>query len=143
MAVVPEVRSIATNGHEVRWLENDLPAVGSTYRLRPRESYGDAYSHWTRAWREKDFSILRDWLPHCSKYHDEASKRRTRDQPVSRGFRVIDCNEDPPVVKKQPRGITYVALSYVWGKWSDNEKLWLRTVQDVVVVTKELGLQYL
>ena len=62
MAVVPDA-SISPHGHEEHWLEKDIPAVGSIYRLRPGDS--DDVNTILHAWEldEKvDFSVIREWL---------------------------------------------------------------------------------
>lgn len=142
MAVVPDVASIPPHGHEEHWLEKDIPAVGSIYRLRPGDSEDVNTILHARELDEKvDFSVIREWLSFCDKYHDGLCKRGMLHTSISRGFRVINCDKDPPVVEDQPWGITYAALSYVWGKGPIEQ--WPKTVLDAVAVTKEMGLQYL
>jgi hypothetical protein len=142
MAVVPDVPSIPPHGHEEHWLEEDIPDVGSIYCLRPGDSGDVDAMLYARELDEKvDFSIIREWPSFSNKYHDSACKRRMLHEPISRGFRVINCGKDPPVVEDQPWGITYTALSYVWGGGSMEQ--WPKTVLDAVAVTKEIGLQYL
>ncbi|KAL6401220.1 hypothetical protein AUP68_16949 [Ilyonectria robusta] len=144
MAVVPDVASISPRGHEEHWLERDVPAVGSIYQLRPEESDDiNALLRPREVGAEADFSVLREWHFFCQIHHGSACKRRESHEPVSRGFRVINCAMDPPVVEAQPWGITYAALSYVWGKRPADMEEWPKTVLDAVTVMREMGLQYL
>ncbi|KAF2713989.1 HET-domain-containing protein [Pleomassaria siparia CBS 279.74] len=142
MAVVPDLSSIPSLGHEENWLERDIPAVGSIYRLRPGESHVANTLLNVRELQEKtEFDILRGWLAFCNSHHDIICKRSTQYGTVERGFRVINCHKDQPVVEAKPWGTTYAALSYVWGSHYGED--WPNTVRDAVIVTKELGLQYL
>ncbi|KAK5995188.1 hypothetical protein PT974_03585 [Cladobotryum mycophilum] len=92
-------------------------------------------------WLEKE--IPKEWLAFCRTHHGGACNSPDSVQPVAQGFRVIDCNSNPPEVIAVPWGTTYAALSYVWGRNPEDVINWPRTVMDAVAVTKELGLRYL
>lgn len=142
MAVVPDIKSIASNGHEEFWLERDIPAVGSIYRLHPTgPNDPDAILRSRQLGETVDFSTLREWLSFCRTRHRCISKPLNSRGAITRAFRVIDCTKDPPAVEEHPWGIPYAALSYVWG--NDSKEEWPRTVLDSVAVTKEMELQYL
>ncbi|KAF2249178.1 HET-domain-containing protein [Trematosphaeria pertusa] len=144
MAVVPDIASIPPNGHGELCLESDIPAVGSIYRLRSGESGDTNATLEARELQERaDFTVIREWLSFCNEHHDHVCKRSTSHGNIARGFRVINCDEDPPIVEEQEWGITYAALSYVWGKGPEAEKRWPATVLDAVAVMKEMGMKYL
>jgi hypothetical protein len=142
MAVVPDVTIIPSHGHEESWLEKAVPAVGAIHRLRPDEPEDANAILNVRQLHEKvDFSILRGWLQFCNTHHDVACKHRVHPGSIARGFRLIDCFKDSPIIEDQPWGTPYAALSYMWGENSKEE--WPNTVLDAVAATKEMGLQYL
>jgi hypothetical protein len=142
MAVVPDVSSIPSHGHEESWLEKAVPTVGAIYRLRPGESENTNAILNVRQLQEKvDFDVLREWLHFCNTHHDVVCSHSVYSGSITRGFRLINCFKDPPVIEDHPWGTPYVALSYMWGENSNEE--WPKTVLDAVAVTKEMGLQFL
>ncbi|KAJ9138082.1 HET-domain-containing protein [Pleurostoma richardsiae] len=142
MAVVPDVENISPDGHGEYWLERDIPTVGAIYRLDPREPLHPNTILCARdLGANADFSAIRGWLSFCEQHHDQACQPSTAHEPISKAFRVINCTNDPPIVEEHPWGITYAALSYVWGKGATED--WPRTILDAVVATRELGLEYL
>lgn len=71
MAVVPDVASILPRGYEESWLEKDIPAVGSIYRLRPGKVEDVNTLLNARELHEKvDFGIIREWLSYCNEHHN-------------------------------------------------------------------------
>ncbi|KAF1851243.1 HET-domain-containing protein [Cucurbitaria berberidis CBS 394.84] len=146
MAVVPDLEMIPPHAHEENWLDSDIPAIGAIYRLQPEQA--DSTDENTllsvRELSEKlSFDHVWRWLEICRDNHGNACMQRTSNEPILRGFRLIDCTKHPPVVEEKPWGTTYAALSYVWGSKPEDAKDWPETVLDAVEATRELGLQYL
>lgn len=75
---------------------------------------------WGKEVREcADFSIVCEWLLFCQKNHRGTCIRpRSRQILDLRGFRLIDCDSNPPKVERGTGLEMYVALSYVWGSHS-------------------------
>ncbi|KAL0941514.1 tol protein [Colletotrichum truncatum] len=88
-----------------------------------------------------DYGILKDWISACLEYHPNGcgnrSKQSAQDIP---GFKVMDASTRETV--PLPEGHGYAALSYVWGKQSDETGM-PKVVEDAFEVTKNLGIQYL
>ncbi|PQE13222.1 Heterokaryon incompatibility protein [Rutstroemia sp. NJR-2017a BBW] len=149
MAVVPDDEVIPPRGHEVDWLEKEVPSVGAIYRLEANESRDPDYNILLRAREvseEANLDLVRTFLDVCREHHHGTCGRVIPHEPIQQGFRVIDCTVDDPTLlgaQEQPWGIKYAALSYVWGTSSADREPWPKTVLDAVAVTKELGLQYL
>ncbi|TVY22956.1 hypothetical protein LHYA1_G008166 [Lachnellula hyalina] len=149
MAVVPDDEVIPPCGHEVDWLEKEIPSVGAIYRLEANESRDLDYNILLRAREvseDANLDLVRTFLKTCREHHHGTCGRLIPHEPIQQGFRVIDCNMDDPTLigaEEQPWGIKYAALSYVWGTTSADGESWPKTVLDAVAVTKELGLQYL
>jgi hypothetical protein len=142
MAVVPDVESITPNGHEVNWLEKDVPSVGLICRLRPNSTSNEKTILCARQLGQHiEFSVLREWFSFCNDNHDRICQPDKSKMSVSQGFRLIDCMESPPVVESKPWETRYAALSYVWGNYAQEH--WPKTVQDAMAVTRAMGLQYL
>jgi hypothetical protein len=59
------------------------------------------------------------------------------------GFRLIDCEAQPPRIEQAPQDIEYATLSYVWGADTGTFQQWPKVVLDSIDVVKELGLRYL
>jgi hypothetical protein len=64
------------------------------------------------------------------------------------GLQLIDCmytnGKKLEIIGplEAPKKAIYAALSYVWGNTSDEES-YTQTVREVVIATRQLGLQYL
>lgn len=91
-----------------------------------------------------DLECVKEWMAFCTKNHgDSCPKPKQKRGTKVAGFRLIDC-ETKEVVKAS---ITtdFAALSYVWGAPSEavSSTSWPKTVEDAVMVTKQLGLRYL
>ncbi|KAK4171832.1 putative HET domain-containing protein [Triangularia setosa] len=146
MIVVPDLDWLPPQGHEVTWMERYVPSVGMIYRLPAPES-GVPDREWLIRPRELrnevDMGLVREWLDMCKKKHGKACRTQTSDEVVERGFRVIDCEADPPTVGIQPWGVTYAALSYVWGSSPEDQVEWPKTVLDAVSATKDIGFRYI
>jgi hypothetical protein len=146
MAVVPDLKSIPDCGYAETWLDLEIPSVGAIYCLQPHESQKAEDDYILRA-RELDDEPnlvgVRGWLNLCRKIHGSCCEKRTSDEPITRGFRLIDCRKKPPVVEGKPYGTTYAALSYVWGSKPEDLIDLPETVLDAIEVTERLGLQYL
>ncbi|RDW57223.1 hypothetical protein BP5796_12673 [Coleophoma crateriformis] len=96
-----------------------------------------------------NFSIISGWLNFCQDHHgcDEA---QPSPRTIVDNLRLIDC-ETRRIIPSS--GHTYLTLSYVWGPQAKNavvddfiEVLPSNlpcTIEDAIVVTKELGFRYL
>ncbi|KAJ4364423.1 hypothetical protein N0V83_009017 [Neocucurbitaria cava] len=147
MAVVPDVKSIPPCGHEENWLDREIPAAGAIYHIRPGADEENLLSA-RELGAQPDFDRVRLWLDICRREHGNACQQRASQEPILRGFRLIDCTKDPtpeapPLVEEKPWGTEYAALSYVWGSTPEDLEGWPATVLDAMKVTRELGLQYL
>lgn len=146
LAVVPDLDSIPRQAHEINWLNRDIPATGAIYLQREidYESTAKPKLFGARELGDKcNFEVVQECLDFCQKHHGISCNRRTSHDPITRGFRLIDCTKSPPVVEDRAWGTPYVALSYVWGARPEDAKDWPATVLDAVEVTKEFGFQYL
>jgi hypothetical protein len=99
-----------------------------------------------------DYKASRVWLHNCRECHGE-----TCNGPLAlpiQNLLLIDCDNPTLASAASIPGVRYLALSYVWGDGSqlpdpqteNKSGIWdtmSRTVQDAVVVTKELGYRYL
>jgi len=97
-------------------------------------------------------SLPQTWLENCKKHHSNICDPRLEDLPL--GFQLIDCVENQIVlVEHLQHRPQYLALSYVWGKHNEENKLahntsslpidLPRTIQDAVKATMDLGFRYL
>ena len=146
LAVVPDVDTIPWNGYEENWLDHDIPATGAIYRLQmdePREIDPTILLRARELDDEANLNGVREWLELCRTSHGNACRRQAIHEPISRSFRLINCTKEPLVVEDHNWGITYAALSYVWGTGPEDIIDWPKTIIDAVEVTRKLGLQYL
>ncbi|KAL7924683.1 heterokaryon incompatibility domain-containing protein [Trichoderma austrokoningii] len=145
MSVVPDISTIPQSGHDEHWLDKDIPAAGLIYLLQPDKTYDDkpALLEARQMSSRVDFAVVREWLSFCQKWHLKWCCRPTKGDTITRGFRVIDCEQDPPTVVSVPWGVEYAALSYVWGQRQEDLVDWPATVLDAVDVSRRLGLRYL
>lgn len=147
MTVVPDDASMPLSGHGEHWLEQDVPATGAIYLQRagdlPRTVDSTALLRARELGADADLGLVELWLRVCQKEHGKACERPNLHEPITRGFRVIDCHSEPLVVEEKDWGETYAALSYVWGTSPEDLEEWPKTVRDAVTVTKELGVRYL
>ncbi|KFA71931.1 hypothetical protein S40288_06728 [Stachybotrys chartarum IBT 40288] len=103
-----------------------------------------------------DSTLAVEWITYCEKNHRTRCSRKTL--PQLHQFRVLDCRSRQIV--DGPESCRYVALSYVWGKQypsmpsspmaqaaspatSHGHHCWEKVIEDSIVVTKTLGLDYL
>ncbi|TFK34154.1 heterokaryon incompatibility protein-domain-containing protein [Crucibulum laeve] len=143
---------------EITLLANDSPTDLKAFFVRPIRD--DCI----------DFSVVRNWLSLCERYHGEScNKSKLLNHEIINptdeipSFRLIDVDSNCLVLS--PPQCRYVALSYVWGKKADffrtrsdivNELeksgALLRpefydgipmTIRDAMQVVREIGLQYL
>lgn len=94
-----------------------------------------------------DYPVIREWLRYCISSHNDCQKKGS----PALGMKYLDCNTN--VIVPAPENTPYVALSYVWGQpranYNQNQdhtelKSEIpRTVQNAILVTKELGYKYL
>ncbi|KAK4077101.1 uncharacterized protein Triagg1_4068 [Trichoderma aggressivum f. europaeum] len=136
MGVMPDVPSIPQSGHGDGWLDKDIPAVGQIYLLQPDENEEDSPAllearHLSDA---VDFTLAQEWFSFCRKWHLSSCSRPNKGDTITRGFRVIDCEKDPPAVVEMPWGVEYAALSYVWGQRPEDLVDWPATVFDAVAL---------
>ncbi|KAK4103153.1 HET-domain-containing protein [Parathielavia hyrcaniae] len=146
LAVVPDHEMLPLTGHVDQWMMKDVPRTGVIYRLEADEERnpdGDILARPKELRSEANVALAKEWLDACRAYHGSACGGRGKHEPVTRGFRLIDCTADPPKVQTQPWGTKYAALSYVWGTSDADREDWSKTVLDAVAVTKEMGLQYI
>ncbi|KAL6820462.1 heterokaryon incompatibility domain-containing protein [Trichoderma sp. SZMC 28015] len=145
MGVVPDVSSIPQSGHGENWLDKDIPAVGPIYLLLPdkNEEGIPALLEARHLSDAVDFAVAQEWFSFCQKWHLSSCSRPNKGDTITRGFRVIDCEKEPPVVVEMPWGVEYAALSYVWGQRPEDLVDWPATVLDAVNVSRKLGLRYL
>jgi hypothetical protein len=145
MSVVPDIPSIPQSGHDEHWLDKDIPAVGPIYLLQPNKA--DEENPLLLEARQLgngvNFAIVQEWFSFCQKWHLKSCCRPTKGDTITKGFRVIDCEQDPPAVISMPWGVEYAALSYVWGQRQEDLVDWPATVLDAVDVSRRLGLRYL
>lgn len=81
------------------------------------------------------------WLDNCKTAHGTACNRRTS---VVEHMRLIDCDCDDLIIVQADPAWAWLALSYVWGSETTNDRLQLpKTVSDAITITKELGYRYL
>jgi len=105
--------------------------------------------------RRCDYSIARAWLQNCIDFHN---CDRDNVPSLIPGMRLIDCHDLNVVAATSSS--RWIALSYVWGPQSQPDKANVadspylksamtdltqlpKTVRDAVIVTKELGYQYI
>lgn len=145
MGVVPDVPSIPQSGHEEHWLERDIPAVGPIYLLQPDKTNKDtpALLEARHLGDGVDFTVAQEWFSFCRKWHLSSCSRPNKGDTITQGFRVIDCEKNPPAVVAMPWGVEYAALSYVWGQRPEDLVDWPATVLDAVAVSRTMGLRYL
>ncbi|KAI4656437.1 uncharacterized protein J4E79_007991 [Alternaria viburni] len=146
MAVVPDIESIPPTGHDATWLDYEIPAVGAIFYKSAAEPSDFLNQNLLGARELKgsfDLERLRSWLDYCRSGHGTACRQRASEEPVTRGFRLINCTKDPPEVEDKPWGTPYAALSYVWGSTPADLEDWPATVMDAVEVTRKLDFTYL
>ena len=142
----PNDELIPTSGHEENWPEKEIPTIGTIYHLRADESDNPDPAILLRVREVGDkanLGLVRSWLETCREHYHKACGRSISHQPITRCLRVINCTADTPMVEEQDWGITYAALSYVWGSSTADREEWPNTILDSIAVTRELGLQYL
>lgn len=118
-------------------------------KARPVVSYRVIDKH------KVDTTLLKSWIKHCRDNHDKTCSYQDvlggQSIPENHGFKVIDCTTRQ-IVRARIRDLSYVALSYVWGKNpaqevdSDPNCLPVslpETIEDAIKVTVQLGFQYL
>jgi hypothetical protein len=105
--------------------------------------------------RRVAYSLIRKWLALCASHHRDTCCRDGEEDevPLPARLKVIDCATRKIIVA--PSASEFVALSYVWGSSAANaavtglkegdplESKMPRVVEDAMLVTLELGFQYL
>lgn len=91
-----------------------------------------------------NIDTIKAWLNHCQASHEECSKPNPPQFPLT----LIDC-QHRQLVDSEPT-VSYVALSYVWGKVSPNPLEDDRlprdvpaVIRDAMDITQSLGYRYL
>lgn len=87
-----------------------------------------------------DMAVGQEWLRFCEFYHQGRCGRWSSSRELP-GFRLLDCAASPPQVVETSILERYVALSYVWGR--DTQEAVPKVVRDAIYVTKAMGLRYL
>ncbi|KAH6637874.1 heterokaryon incompatibility protein-domain-containing protein [Boeremia exigua] len=136
-------------------VDEERGSVQRSFGVRGWEVQGDAASAEGRAERggevrvrkvktdAVDYDMMRGWLETCARLHGRACV--PVQSVVVPGFKLIDCLTRA-IVAPGEGGFEYVALSYVWGapdSRDGNPLTFPKTIEDSMVVTKELGLRYL
>ncbi|KAI8629864.1 heterokaryon incompatibility protein-domain-containing protein [Xylariaceae sp. FL1651] len=132
---------------DIKWKFN-LPCLIAPAAPRDAQFPNGCNTHlWGRETSQlANTTLARDWYRTCKSTHEHCQRRSHDSVPEFRGFRLIDCLVNPPVVDTHSWKEEYVALSYVWGipaVDSHAPGLWPKTVLDAMAVTRELGLRYL
>ncbi|KAF2827377.1 HET-domain-containing protein [Ophiobolus disseminans] len=133
-------------------------AVLQRFALHPileHDGVGTFVTYRTIDKHEVDISLLKSWVKYCRDHHDKTCSHQDilggQSIPDDHGFKVIDCTTRR-IIKARIRDLSYVALSYVWGKHSAQEvdsspnclPLSLpSTIEDAIKLTIQLGFQYL
>ncbi|OAL46450.1 HET-domain-containing protein [Pyrenochaeta sp. DS3sAY3a] len=145
MAVVPDIQEIPLNGYVYNWLDCDVPRTGGICLSQIESDDGNDKVLLSARELDTKFDIdqVRFWLHLCQQSHGSACRQRASQEPVKKGFRLIDCTQHPPIVKEQEWGVPYASLSYVWGDGATEGEAWPKTVVDAMEVTRSLGLQHL
>ncbi|KAI8624639.1 heterokaryon incompatibility protein-domain-containing protein [Xylariaceae sp. FL1651] len=119
---------------------------GMIMLVRGCSESGLEQSYGARAISRERFDSLaaRRWIHECSEYHSPCFTQLDELLPLQ----VIDCKTEQVI--KTPPGITYTALSYVWGAPSNSDGSISfrannapRVVKDALNVTVALGYRYL
>ncbi|KAI0169145.1 heterokaryon incompatibility protein-domain-containing protein [Hypoxylon sp. FL1284] len=88
--------------------------------------------------------MIKTWLWQCRIDHrdicPDEQESNSFERPVLQRLRVIDCRTKQVVLK--PLSGIYVALSYVWGRTSEDSE-YPRVVEDSLILCLALGYQYL
>jgi len=133
------------------WLPDTSTGIFCSSREEPREGLFQPRA----ISRGCDYSIARSWLKNCIDFHGCDGDNVSSLIP---GMRLIDCHDLNVVAATSSS--RWIALSYVWGPQSQPDKAdvagssylkstmtdltrFPKTVQDAIIVTKELGYQYL
>ena len=94
-----------------------------------------------------DYGMIKGWLHRCDELH-HTTCRPLAPENLKR-IKLVDV-ETRQIVKYPPDGCDYIALSYVWGcveqhgyKLEDILPIVPATLEDAIVVTRNLGKQYL
>lgn len=122
-----------------------LAETGSIYRALPYELPEQYEGFWGRRIGERvDFGLIQQWYQFCQKHHKGRCRSAGgRNNTNLNGFRLIDCETQPPTIVPAPRDAGYATLSYVWGADTGTSQQWPRAILDAIDVVKELGLRYL
>ncbi|KAL2075082.1 hypothetical protein VTL71DRAFT_24 [Oculimacula yallundae] len=144
LAVVPEVAGIPRTGIPLHWLETGLPQTGSIYRLT-KWSRGDEIKRIllpAELAPQADLLQAWYWYQTCMNAHGICCAPKKPPGASLPGFRAINCLTDSFEIENISWSEKYVALSYVWGTGTENER-WPATVKDAIAVTKKMKLKYL
>ncbi|KAF2850434.1 HET-domain-containing protein [Plenodomus tracheiphilus IPT5] len=146
MAVVPDIEALPPSAYEVSWLDHEIPEVGAIFYQPVHEPDSADTNNLLSAKvmdDEYDLGYVRNWLNACRTEHGDACKQRVSQEPIIKGFRLIDCTKEVPEVVGKPWGTPYAALSYVWGSTPADLVDWPKTILDAISVTNKLGMPYL
>lgn len=88
-----------------------------------------------------DFTRIKSWLDHCDSHHNTTCQPNEHEALPQ--FQLWDCDTQKLVPSHFDQ--RYVALSYVWGPDKANIQgdAHKQTIQDAIVVTRQLGLRYI
>lgn len=113
MSVVPDIPSIPQSGHNEQWLDNDIPAVGAIYLWQSDKTNEDepALLDARQLSSRVDFAVIQEWFSFCRQWHLRSCCRPTKGDTITQGFRVIDCEKDPPTVVSMPWELNTLRLA--------------------------------
>ncbi|KAI8651984.1 HET domain-containing protein [Fusarium sp. Ph1] len=97
-----------------------------------------------------DFNIIKNWLRYCKSQHAKTctSVRNKAELNSISSLKFIDCETSTIVAAN---GMSYVALSYLWGGGANNIASFVtslpsdmpKTIKDAMTATRALGFRYL
>lgn len=133
---VQRARTHVARGSPTGWLISNRVHANIDHHLHSRILQRDRI----------EWEIVKDWIRHCQADHSVSCGRK---QPLAvTGFEVIDCSSRKVV--QLPHNLQFAALSYCWGRSKESPTFahrlperTSRVVEDAIVATQKLGLQYL
>ncbi len=135
--------------HTIKFALAALPSSWHPiYRALPQDAAPKPLGIWAKELKTSvDYNEVNEWLSFCKKHHRGACVL-SKHQAVKAlpGFRLIDCDSDSSSMNILEKPLTerYAALSYVWGEEiTVCGSTWPKVVLDAILVTRQLGLQYL
>lgn len=82
-------------------MEREIAAKGVIYRLEGCEPRGSSLDVLVRLRELRDraeMELVGEWVGICREHHGGWCERQGGHEVIERGFRLVDCMADPPVV---------------------------------------------